>query len=43
MATEAIAAKYGFRWLSGVNGTADPMHIELHISPQQIVQATTAG
>jgi hypothetical protein len=43
MTTGSIVAKYGMQWGGDFTGTPDPMHIELHLSPQQVASATATS
>jgi hypothetical protein len=42
-AAQAAAAKWGMEWGGDFRGTPDPMHFEIHLSPQQIATLGTAG
>lgn len=42
MTTGALVNPYGFIWGGEFNGTKDPMHIELHITPDQVATWTAA-
>jgi hypothetical protein len=39
----AIAQKYGMEWGGAFTGTTDPMHIEIHLSPDEVAAYTTGG
>ena len=42
-AAQAAAAKWGMEWGGDFRGTPDPMHFEIHLSPQQIATLGTAS
>jgi hypothetical protein len=42
-AAQAAAAKWGMEWGGDFRGTPDPMHFEIHLSPQQIASLGTIG
>lgn len=39
----AIAAKYGMLWGGAFTGTKDPMHFEIHLSPDEVAAFPTSG
>jgi hypothetical protein len=41
-AAQSAAAKWGMEWGGDWGGTPDPMHFEIHLSPQQIASLGTA-
>ena len=43
MSTHDIVNKWGFEWGGDFTGTPDPMHIECHLTPQQVTAWASSG